>query len=126
MLRFWLMTIRTVGLGVLADQREIREVMFERCVVQLHDIGVTAFMIRMTVGAILIERLGISSVVAAFIVDVRSDVLMTIETQRALFGTFESQVTGAALGFVFGMALDDVTGHHQRFDLAGGSLGQHQ
>jgi len=123
MFRARFMTIRTGCLRVLAEQCEVRYIVVKIGLVELHDIGIPAFMIRVAVGTGFATGPAIKAVKTGFRFDVCADVLVTVHAQRTLFRALESLVTVTALGLEFGMTLDDVTGHDQCFNLGSGSLG---
>jgi len=108
---------------VLAEQREIRDVMVKAVLVQLHDVGVSAFMIRMTVGTGPTAGRPVKTVKSRLGVDIRVDIFMAVQAKRALLRALERLVTRAAFALEFCVPLDDITRHDQRFDLCSGSLG---
>ena len=125
MLAACLVAFDTLGFSVFSEQWKIREIVIERVFVEMHDIGMPSFMIGMAGSAGRIAGLRRQTMKSRLRGYVSGDVFMTVETQCALFRTFELRVTGSALFFVFGMTLDDPAGHDQRLDLGIGSFGYH-
>ena len=119
-------TVGTGALAVFADEPEISEVVLERRLVELHNIGIAAFMVGMTVSAVPVDGVIIQTVKATSAVNIGCDIFVAVEAKRALLGTFEGLVTGTAFGFVVRMTLDYVARHDQRFNLGHGSLGNHK
>ena len=120
-----LVAFATFRFVVLAEQREVGEVMIECLLIELHDIGIPTFVVGVTGGATSIARLGRQAMKTGASVNVGCDVFVTVETQCSLFGTLELRMTGAAFFLVFRMTFDDLTGHDQRLNLGIGSFGYH-
>lgn len=116
------MAIRTRRFDVFSEQREIRDVMVKAILVQADDVGVSALVVCVTVGAGPAARLTVKTVKPRFRIDVCVDILVAVQAKCALLRALKCLVTIAALGLVLGVTLDDVTRHHQRFDLGGGVL----
>ena len=126
MFRSGFVTVGTGALAVFADEPEISEVVLERRLVELHNIGIAAFMVGMTVSAVPVDGVIIQTVKATSAVNIGCDIFVAVEAKCALLGTLEGLVTGTAFGFVVRMTLDYVARHDQRFNLGHGSLGNHK
>lgn len=116
------MARRAFGFGVFAEQREIREVVIERIFFEVHDVGISALVIRVAACAGRVFRLLESTVKARRLLDVLGDVFVTIKAQRALLSSLETLVTLGAFAFDFRVAFDHLSRHHQGFDLGVGSF----
>jgi len=117
------MAIRTRRFDVFAEQCKIREVMVKAVLVKQHDVGVPAFVIYVTIGTGPAARSPVKTVKSRLGIDVCVDILVTVQAKRALLRALECLVTRATFGLEFRMSLDDITRHHQRFDLGSGSFG---
>jgi hypothetical protein len=126
MFRARFVTVGTGGLTVFADEPEISEVVLKRRLVELHNIGIAAFMIGMARSAALVEGAIMHAVEATSTVNIGCNFFVAVEAKRALLGTLEGLVTETAFGFVVRMTLDYVARHDQRFNLGRGSLGNHK
>ncbi len=84
--------------------------------VELHDVGVAAFVIRVT--GLALGRLDFRpfAVETGFLADVRSNLLMTLETQPPLARFRERLVTAFAGLFELRVRLHDVAGIDQLFE----------
>jgi len=102
---------------VAATEREIRSIVIESRTVETHDIRVAALVLGVTV---LAEKLRLIFRDAAMEASQRRHVgtnfLVTIHTQRRLFGRDERSVTVRAIVFQVGMTFDHRTGHDQAFE----------
>lgn len=125
MFRSGFVAVGTIGLVMFANEPEIGEFVLKGFLVELNDIGVPAFMICMTVSAVLVPGGVVEAVIATVAVIIGRDIFVAVEAKRALLGTLEGLVTGTAFGLVFRMTLDHVARHDQRFNLGDGSLGNH-
>lgn len=102
--------------NVATQQRKISEVMFECVFIELHDVGVSTFVICMAIYTFVVRCIVEQPVKSAAGLDIGRNVLVAVEAQRALVRTFERFVTGRAFRLPLGMALYDFTGHDQRLD----------
>jgi signal transduction histidine kinase len=126
MLAAGFMAFATLSFRVFAEQWKVSELMVEGVFVQLHDIGIPAFMIGMagrTAGVTRVRVQPMESGTAAYI---GRDIFMTIQTQGSLFGAFELCVAGIAVLFVLRVTFDNLAGHDERFDLGIGLFGCHE
>ena len=119
------MALGTLRLAVFAKQGKVCEFMIERVFVELHDIGIPAFMVGMTVRAASVARVSVQAVKTGSRVYIDGDVLVAIKAQGTLFGALELGVAGIAVLFIFRMTFYDLTGHNQRFNLGVSLLGNH-
>ena len=102
---------------MLAGQHKVGEIVVEGVLIELHDVRIASFVIRMASRAVGVLRIRVSPVIAMSCIDIRGDILMTVEAKGALVRTSECQVTMTALGLVLGVTFDDIARHHQRLDL---------
>lgn len=109
--------------GVLAEQWEVGELVIKIRLVETHDVGITALVVRVAVcTAVLADTLELA-MKARRTIDICGDIFVAVEAERTLSAAFESLVAGFTLTFVLGMTLDDLARHDQRFDLGVSSLG---
>ncbi len=125
MLTACLVALDTLGFSVSSEQWKIREIVIERVFVEMHDIGIPSFMVGMAGRAGGIPGLPGQTMKSRTCAYVGGDLLMTVETQGALFRALELRMAGTAFFFVFGVTFNDLPGHDQRFDLGIGSFGYH-
>ena len=110
-------TICALPVRVMSDQLKIGLVVVEVALVETNDIGVPAFVVRVTVCTGRPARASILAVKPGLCVDIACDLFVTIEAQRALLAAFEAQMTVGALFLVFGVCLYYLTRHDQRLEL---------
>ncbi len=117
-LRFRCMATIAVGIVVLARQVEVCETMIKQCPVKLYDVRIPAFVIGVTISAFILPSVIKKAVKADRIADVQGNVFVAVEAKRALLAAIKCLMARAALGFVFGMPLDNVARHDQGLDLS--------
>ena len=125
MLAAGLVAFSALGFAVFAEQGKVGQFMIEGVFVELHDIGIPAFMVGMTACTVIVSRIAGQAVKTGSGLHISGDILVTVQAQASLFRTLEFRVAGIAIFLVFGMAFDDFTGHHQRLDLRVGWFGYH-
>jgi len=83
--------------------------------VEFHDICTATFVFSMATAASLLADPDLTTMEAGLFIDILQDFLVTGQAQICLPGFVETVVTVVTLVFVFGVALDDLTRHHQGF-----------
>ena len=117
-LRLGLMATAAFHVRMIAFQCEVRVFVIEQLPVQYDDYGISSLMIRVAVGAIVEPGILEQAMETGDIADVRGNVLVAVEAERALLAAIKCLVARAAFGFVFGMPFDNVARHDQGFDLS--------
>jgi len=102
---------------VRALELEIRQLVVEAVAVQLHDIGIAAFVIRVALFAFLFAQSLHTTVESLFLGQILVDVFVAIQAEAILIGLAEAFVATRALGFVLCMPGDNFARHNQRLDL---------
>ena len=97
--------------GVCIPEAEIRARVVERLGVQLHDVGISPFMIGVTMGAFLLRRSRVAAVKASSGLAVGALLLVAIEAKLGLSPVRERLVAIAALLLELGVSGRERSGH---------------
>ena len=100
---------------MLTVQRIIRHIMIKCLLTELHDFGVAPLVILVTGTAFRLPGAA-QSVIPVPCLDIGSNILVTIQAQRALLALAERAMARIALLLVPGMPFDETAWHHQRLD----------
>jgi len=92
--------------------------MLEISFIERDDIGVTAFVFGVAVGALPAFRLPVQAVKALPGLAIGRDVFVTVCTQFALLGALKRHMARLALGLNFNVTLNDLARHDQRLKLS--------
>ena len=109
------MACHAVRSGMRTLQCVIRLIVIKRLPAELDDIRIAALVILMATAAFLPADLA-ASVEAFSFLHVAGHILVAIQAQRILAALAERAMAATAFALVFRMALDELSGHYQRFD----------
>lgn len=104
------------GFAVLPTQGEIRKLVIESKFVQFDNVRIPALVVRMAALAGLVSDLQLPAMKSIAMIDVLSDLLVTVKTERGLTFPVETIMTLGAFMFDLRMPLDKGTRHDQRLD----------
>jgi hypothetical protein len=110
-----------------AAQRKIGSIVIERRPIQPHDVCIAALVFGVTVFAEKLRLIfGDAAVEARQRRHVGTDFLVTIHTQRRLFGCDERSVAIRTIVFEVGMTFDHRAGHDQSLETRGKRQTRHE
>lgn len=109
------MAVAALGGTMLALEDEVRCFMTEGFQVQLNDVCGPAFMVGVTMFALVPFHLGIAAMKPFFLFEVNTHRLVALQALFILSAFFKQDVTLGALRFVFGVTLDHRPRHQKLF-----------
>jgi len=115
----WLMTVVTFSFAVLVEQCEVGEIMIEAVPIKNNDAPFAPYVLRVTGGTFNAARFRMLAMKAGCPGLIGTHLLMAIDAQAVLAVARECDMTGRALRFEFGMALNHLIGHYQCLDING-------
>ena len=115
-----LMAIHAVGAEMPSKQQKIGQFMIKCRLVQVHNIRVAAFMIRVAACTPIRTRSGRFSVKTCLVENIPGDFLVAVETQGPLCRSVERFVAIGALRLDIRVRSHDLAWHHQGFQGLGG------
>ena len=102
-----------------AEQMKIRQLVIEGIRVELHHLGVPAFVFCMAAGAALLANGGIQTMETGASFKICRHVFVTVQAQNPLAVAGKGQVALITIGFEIRVAANDRPGHNQAFKVHG-------
>jgi len=112
------MATAAIHIGMVALQSKVRVLVIEHLPVQYNDDGIPSLMVCVAVRAIIQPRILEQAVKTDDVADIKGNVLMAVQAQRALLFTIECFMARIAIRLVFGMRCNDLARHDQGFHLS--------
>jgi hypothetical protein len=106
-----LMTARARDRAMCPLQRKLRELVIKLRHIELYDIGLTAFVLAVTGATFTAPGVGHEAVIAAPLLDVRGNRLVTVQAQRGLAACVAAIVAIAALLFELFVSTGELSRH---------------
>ena len=112
------MATAAIYVGMIAFQSKVRVLVIKQLPIQYDDDGIPSLMVCVAVCAIVQPGILEQAVKADDIADIKGDVLMAVQAQRALLVAIECLMAGVAIRLVFSMPCNDRARHDQGFHLS--------
>jgi hypothetical protein len=110
------MAVRALNAPMRARQMEIRQIVIERRFIEVNDVRVATFMVRVTASAFVARYIGGQAVKSSTLKNIVVYFFMAIAAKRALARLLKQLVAGRAIAFEFRVRLRHRTGHDECFD----------